>query len=166
VLYAAPRLSVRCPSPARTLTRVNRPFVSPTPVSPPVLLGEVLRLLRLLDGLEPLLELGLPPGLEALRGDVELALHRPESLETAENQLDFIEQLAEAVWGEAAASLPNIPDGASAAGWGPSRHRPVTEFWEQLEQLSEHLCHDAERWHRRRTAGADPLLHKHLHSPV
>ncbi len=120
----------------------------------------------LLDGLEPLLDLGLPPGLAALRGDIELALHRPESLETAENQLDFIEQLAEAVWGEGAASLANIPDGAPAAGGGPSPPHLMAESWGQLEQLAEHLCHDVERWHRRRTAGADPLLQKHLHSPV
>jgi hypothetical protein len=145
---------------------VNRPFVSPTPVPPPVLLGEVLRLRSLLDGLEPLLDLGLPPGLEALRGYIELALDRPESLETAENQLDFIEQLVEAVWEEPAASVTSNPERASAAGWEPSRRHPVAGSWEQLEQLSEHLCRDAESWHRRRTASARHLRQTHLHSPA
>jgi hypothetical protein len=165
-LYAARQLSVRCPPPAQKLTGVNRPFVPPTPVSPPVLLGEVNRLRVLLDGLEPLLDLGLPPALKALRRDVELALDQPESLGTAENQLDFIEELAEAVWGEPAASLTSSLDGASPPGPGHSRRHPMAECWEQLERLSEHLCHDAETWHRRRTANAVAPLPSRLHSPV
>jgi hypothetical protein len=166
-LNATRQLSVRCPPPAQKLTGVNRPFVPPTPVSPPVLLGEVHRLRVLLDGLEPLLDLGLPPGLKTLRRDVELALGQPESLETAENQLDFIEELAEAVWGEPAASLTSSLDGASPSpGPGHSGRQPVAESWEQLERLSERLCHDAETWHRRRTANAVAPLPSRLHSPV
>jgi hypothetical protein len=145
---------------------VNRPFVPPTPVSPAVLLGEVHHLRSLLDGLEPLLDLGLPPALKALRFDIELALERPESLATAENQLDFIEELAEAVWGEPAASLTGSLEEASRVDPGPLLPRRVAESWERLERLSEHLCQDAERWHRRRTAIAGRSELRPLHSPA
>jgi hypothetical protein len=145
---------------------VKRSFIPLTPVSPPALLGEVLGLRSLLDGLAALLDLGLPPGLEALRRDVELALDRPESLETAENQLDFIEELAEAVWGAPAALQASSAEEASADGPAPLHRHGVAESWERLERLSELLCRDAETWHRRRTANAGAPLPSRLHSPV
>jgi hypothetical protein len=144
-----------------TLTGVNRPPVPPTPLSPPFLLGEVRRIRNLLEELARFCDPGLPPGLEAFQRDVELALGRPESLDSAQNQLDFIEELASAVWEEPLLTGHGDLDSLDASG--PQAH------CDQLDRLSEFLCREAESWHRRRTFGAagtpqfqhsqDPFFH-------
>jgi hypothetical protein len=148
------------------LTGVNRPSVSPTPVPPPVLLCEVRQLQSLLAELAGLFDLGLPPILEALRSDVELALKRPESLGAAENQLDFIEEVADAVWGEPLPSLVDGGEGAPPGGLEPHRGSQVLAYWEQLDRLSERLCRQADAWHRKRLVSAAQAPLGRQHSPV
>jgi hypothetical protein len=143
---------------------VNRSSPPPTPVPPTVLISDIQGLRRLLDELARLLDRGLPPGLEAFRSDVELALESPESLETAQNQLDFIEEFAEAVWGEPLFSL-------TGQGAQPGSRRPpcccqVLESCEQLDRLSELLCRDAEAWHRRQVISAAQAGSGLRHSPA
>jgi hypothetical protein len=136
------------------------------PVSPAILLGELRRLRRLLGGLARLLPLGLPPSLEALRLDAELALARPDWLESAENQLDLIEEFAAAVWGQ--------PLGVALIGWaagpggrGPAANPdPLEDSWEELDGLTERLCRDAERWHRSLTLSARGCLMTGFESPA
>ncbi|MDQ6744127.1 MAG: hypothetical protein M3Z97_14645 [Candidatus Dormibacteraeota bacterium] len=135
-------------------------------MSPPVLVSEIGRLGSLLDELTPLLGRGLPPRLQALRSNVELALARPESLETAQNQLDFIEEFADAVWGEPLLSLAGQGLAAPSGGPRPSCLCQLLESWEQLDRLSELLCQDAEAWHRRRMLGAAQPVWGGRHSPV
>jgi len=119
------------------------------PISPTAFLQQVQRLRELLDGLVPLLRLGLPPGFQELARNVSLALERPDSLESPDNQLDFVEEFAETLWGE---SLPDLfgeagPSG-SPAERALSRSR-LEASWEQLDGLSQRLCTDVESWHRR-----------------
>jgi hypothetical protein len=144
---------------------VNHPLAPLTPISPGVLLQEIRELLSLLDDLAPILKFGLPPTFEMLRGDLELALERPESLGTAQNQLDLIEELAEAVWGDSPAALMIRTPTASAADPGLQNQRRPADLLERLDQLSEHLCLRAEAWHRRRTTTALSGLSTVRHSP-
>lgn len=116
---------------------------------PAVFLQQVRRLRELLDGLVPLLRLGLPPGFKELARNVNLALERPESLESPENQLDFVEEFAEALWGQ---PFPDLCDEVGPPGCPAERtlsRRHLEAFWEQLDRLSQHLCTNVESWHRR-----------------
>ena len=120
------------------------------PIPPAAFLQQVRRLRELLDGLVPLLGRGLPPGFQELARNVNLALERPESLESSENQLDFVEEFAEALWGE---PFPDLLDEVgpygSIAERALSRCR-LAASWDQLDCLSQLLCTNVESWHRRR----------------
>jgi hypothetical protein len=142
---------------------VNRSYASSTPVPPAVLLGEVLRLRGLLDELAALSELGLPPALLALRSDAELALEHPESLNDAENQLDFIEEFADAIWGEPFSVLLSHP---GVGERHPQYLREAEPPWEQLDMTSERLCQHVEAWHRRQTVASRSLPDRQLVSPT
>jgi hypothetical protein len=135
-------------------------------MSPSTLLHKIREARSLLEDLVPILDLGLPPALEELRGDLDLALERPESLRTAENQLDLIEELAEAVWIDSPAALIIRSRTASAAGLGLQELRRLADSLERLDRLSEHLCLDAEAWHMRRTTAARTDLATMRHSPA
>ena len=131
------------------------PAASPAPPIPPTaFLQQVERLRELLDGLVPLLRLGLPPGFQELARNVSLALERPDSLESPDNQLDFVEEFAEALWGE---SFPDLFGEAGLSGNLAERALSQSRLeasWEQLDCLSQHLCTDVESWHRRRAVAA------------
>lgn len=133
---------------------MNRFPTPPTPLPPSRLLDELRQVRGLLDELDALLDLGLPPALAALRLDVEVALEQPRCLESARNQLDFIEELSEATWGLAAAVVAGPPPRPRPAG---RRHREAGRLaasWKRLDRLSEELCREAEAWHRRRSSRA------------
>src|ERR1700737_2349729 len=120
------------------------------PIPPAPLGKQVQRLGELLDELAPMLQPGLAPGFETLKRNVRLALERPESLESPENQLDFVEEFAEALWGDPFPDLLSDA-GGSWAGLETVLDRARLEAsWDQLESISEHLCGDVERWHRKR----------------
>lgn len=135
-------------------------------MSPPVLVSVIGGLRTLLNEMAGSLGPRLSPALETFRRDVELALERPESLEIAQNQLDFIEELAGVAWDE-----PLLDCAGPAGGMPPGgRHRacccPALESREQLERVSELLCHDAEAWLRRRASGNRQDRSRHRHSPT
>jgi hypothetical protein len=135
------------------------------PVCPATLLGEIRQLRRLLGELAQLLPLGLPPGLEAVRRDAELALARPDWLASADNQLDLIEEFASAVWGERLGlSLAAGPP--ARTGLEPPTGNPLQDSWEKLDRLTEGLCRDAERWHRGLIPSRRACLTAGLESPV
>lgn len=120
-----------------------------TPIPPASLVKHVQRLGELLEDLAQL-QPGLPPSLETLKRNVLLALDRPESLESPENQLDFVEEFAEALWEDPFPDLLGHP-GISWQGAEETLDSARLEAsWEQLESISEHLCGVVERWHRRR----------------
>jgi hypothetical protein len=137
-----------------------KPPLAP-PLGPAILLGEIRQLRRLLGELAQLLPLGLPPGLEAVRRDAELALARPDWLESADNQLDLIEEFATAVWGER--------PGLSLASWAvlePPAGNLIQDSWEKLDRLTEGLCRDAERWHRGQSLSHRARFSAGLESPA
>lgn len=117
-------------------------------------LQQVQRLRELLDGLVPLFRLGLPPGFQELARNVNLALERPDSVESPDNQLDFVEEFAEALWGEPFPDLfGEAGPSRSLAERALSRSR-LEASWDQLDGLSQHLCTNVESWHRRRAVAA------------
>src|SRR5215471_6913620 len=78
--------------------RSSPPPPRPTPVPPGELLDRANELQGLLEELAELTGCGAAWGMRVLRRNVELALLSPHTLGTADNQLDFIEELAEALW--------------------------------------------------------------------
>ncbi|HEY4026819.1 MAG TPA: hypothetical protein VGO86_10360 [Candidatus Dormibacteraeota bacterium] len=125
---------------------------SPTPVPPADLADRVGELQALVAELVELTECGNAWGMRVLRRNIELAHLSPSTLDSAQNQLDFIEELAEAVWDGADAGF------RYAAQPGPTpeetrrredRRRVVVE---RLDDITHGLCAAAEGW--RDTPGA------------
>jgi hypothetical protein len=120
--------------------------VPPTPVPAADLVAAANRLRPLLAELAQLTGAGHAWGLRVLRRNVEIALLNPETLETAENQLDFMEELVGAVWdGDDPGfrlAVPMGPDPETARAREERRQAIVA----QLDELADHLCHQAEGW--------------------
>lgn len=98
---------------------------------------------RLLDELRSLSAVGAVWGLQPLTENVQLALRRPQTLSSVDNQLDFIEELVDAAWREPPLELLD-PTGA---------RRPdlVESIWESLGATAERLCERVDRWRRKQT---------------
>jgi hypothetical protein len=138
---------------------------SPTPL-PPADLARCVRELRgLIAELAELADCGGSWGMRVLRRNIELALLSPETLDSAQNQLDFIEELAEAVW-----------DGADAGFRFAARPAPTAEetrrrddrrrvVVERLDDITHGLCASAEAWRDVSVAGAVPPPSDHRESP-
>jgi hypothetical protein len=114
---------------------------------PPSELLDCARELRgLVDELADLTGCGGVWGMRVLRRNVELALLSPHTLGVADNQLDFIEELTEAVW--------DGGDGGFRHALAPSSTPDETALREQrrravvgrLDDLAHHLCAAAEAW--------------------
>lgn len=122
------------------------PPLHPTPVPPAELLDRAAELQGLLDELADLTGCGGAWGARVLRRNVELALLSPHTLESADNQLDFIEELTEAVWdgGEAGFRYPLAPDGTRDEAAGRERRRCALVG--RLDEVAHQLCAAAEAW--------------------
>jgi hypothetical protein len=127
-------------------TLPQAPSPRPTPVPPAELLDRSRELRGLLEELAELTGCGGAWGMRVLRRNVELALLSPRTLDVADNQLDFIEELTEAVWDggdvgfrHAVAPGPNPEETARRE----QRRRAVVG---RLDDLAHHLCAAAEAW--------------------
>ena len=125
-----------------------------TPVAPAELLAVAGRLRPLLDELVDLTGAGHAWGVRVLRHNVEIALRRPETLATADNQLDFVEELAGAVWDDAdpgfRSALPPGPDLEESQA-REARRRTLVAF---LDRVTGQLCSEVEGWQRLASAAA------------
>jgi hypothetical protein len=85
--------------------------------------------------------------LQPLRRNVDLALREPETLLTPDNQLDFIEELTEALWQEPV----DEPDASCRPGStcedSVRRSELRRSVWERLDASAERMCERVERWH-------------------
>ncbi len=99
-----------------------------------------------MDELDGLTGCGSTWSMRVLRRNIELALLNPDTLCSAENQLDFIEELAEAAW-----------DGAVQGGnWTAAEALTAQErigregrrrlILGRLDELTHGLCGAAEAW--------------------
>lgn len=162
----------RKPSPPtrRTLAGEVPPGVStpwppgPTPVPPAELAACAVELRALVDELAGLTSCGSAWSVRVLRRNLELALLNPHTLRSAENQLDFIEELAEAVWDGA------VQDGSSTSAAALTAQERIGQeerrrlLLGRLDELTHGLCGAAEAWWELaqaapaagRTAGSNP----------
>lgn len=134
----------------------------PTPVLPEELMACAREVRDLLDELAELSGCGNAWGLRVLRRNVELALASPVTLVSPENQMDFIEELVEAVWDGAdsgfrwavkpADTRAEAPDGTRTR---EERRRDIVE---RFDRLALDLCMRVERWHELEAAAADTPL--------
>jgi hypothetical protein len=114
---------------------------------PPAELADRARELQgLLEELDDLTACGGAWGMRVLRRNVELAVLSPHTLDVADNQLDFIEELAEAVWdggdGGFRHAVAPSPTPDETAG-REQRRRAVVG---RLDDLTHQLCAAAEAW--------------------
>jgi hypothetical protein len=136
------------------------------PLPPEELLQEVRQLRGLLDQLVGLSAPGEAWRLQPLRRNVDLALERPETLLTADNQLDFIEELTEALWQE---PMDELGAGSrSGATWEENARREELRrsVWDRLDARAELLCERVERWHVARVAPPGERTGEHRSSPA
>ncbi|HXM57025.1 MAG TPA: hypothetical protein VOB72_16615 [Candidatus Dormibacteraeota bacterium] len=142
------------------MTRTRRPASSrPWPPTPPPLLATPVPPAQLvacageLHGLvAELVELtggDSAWGVRVLRRNLELAQLGPETLESADNQLDFIEELAEAVWDPADRWLAQAVRPGSTAEETCRREERRRALAERLDEIAQSLCADAAAWHDR-----------------
>ncbi|HKF75453.1 MAG TPA: hypothetical protein VKF59_04865 [Candidatus Dormibacteraeota bacterium] len=133
-------------SPALPAGRTVAPPTSPTPVPPPEMAAVAAELRDLVGTLVALTGSANAWGVRALRRNLELAHRCPATLERAENQLDFIEELREAVWDTADPGLRHgLPAGRTEAEAQASaaRRRAIVE---RLDHLVADLCRAVEDW--------------------
>lgn len=138
-------MSVRRPPCGLQTGPVSRSQIAdqPAPFASEELLHEAKQVAKLLDELGGVSALEMVWGLVPLTENIQLALRRPRTLDSADNQLDFIEELAEAVWREPPLEL-----------FGPAgARRPdlVESIWERLGTCAERLCERVDRWSRKQT---------------
>jgi hypothetical protein len=89
-----------------------------------------------------------------LRRNVELALLAPDTLGRPDNQLDFIEELAEAVWDPADVGFRFAVRPGPTAEETQRREARRRAVVEHLDEIATRLCADAETWHDRAAAAA------------
>jgi len=154
MLVRAPRivrfLSVSRPETWRVMRTPRKPTPPPPPLSTPVppadLVACARELQELVGELADLTGCGAAWGMRVLRRNIELALLSPRTLDTADNQLDFIEELAEALWDGADAGFRHaVTQDATPADTGrrEERRRAVVD---RLDEVAHDLCGAAEAW--------------------
>lgn len=139
---------MRRPAPRRRRGQTDdvAPPRPPTPVPPAQLAACARDLEGLVDELSQLTGCGSAWGVRVLRRNIELALRCPETLASPANQLDFIEELAEALWDAADGGFrhPVRPAPEMEATCGRERRRRAVVA--RLDEIAESLCADAEAW--------------------
>lgn len=134
------------------------PTPQPTPVPAAELVARAGDVRALLDELADLTGCKNAWGLRVLRRNVELALASPETLDRAENQMDFIEELAEAVWDGADSGFRYAVTPAATAAGTHAREQRRQAIVDCFDQLADHLCKQVERWQALETEAAGVSL--------
>jgi len=130
----------------------------PTPLPPPELVAHAHEVRGLLDELAALTGSENAWGLRVLRRNVELAVMSPETLDRPENQMDFIEELAEAIWDGADSSFRYAvkPTATQEGARAPEERREAIVA--RLDRLADQLCKQVEHWQALVGAAADAPL--------
>jgi hypothetical protein len=127
----------------------------PTPVAPARLLTRARELRGLVEDLTELTGCGNAWGVRVLRRNIELALLNPDTLCSPDNQLDFIEELAEALWDATDAGFRHaVQPGATAEETGRRDERRRAAI-ERLDEIAQGLCAEAEAWRAAAAAAED-----------
>src|SRR5437899_2039452 len=94
-------------------------------------------------------------GMRVLRRNVELALLSPHTLDSADNQLDFIEELTEAVWDSGDAGFRHALAPAPTPDETVHREQRRRAVVGRLDEHAHHLCAAAEAWRDQVVATAE-----------
>jgi hypothetical protein len=130
-------------------------LLSPTPLPGADLVACAGELRGLMEELVELTGCGTAWGARVLRRNIELALLSPETLDSADNQLDFIEELAEAVWDGADAGFRYAARPAATPEESRRRDERRRAVVERLDEIAHRLCVEAEAWQDRVAAAAE-----------
>jgi len=122
------------------------PAAKPTPVPAAELIAHAADLRALLRELAEVTGCENAWGLRVLKRNVELALASPETLERAENQIDFIEELAEAVWDGADPGFRYAVTPAATPDATRARELRRQAIVDRFDELADRLCKQVERW--------------------
>src|SRR5215472_12749784 len=133
---------------ATSQSRTGRqaPPPQPTPVPAAELVAHAVDLRALLRELAEVTGCENAWGLRVLKRNVELALASPETLERAENQIDFIEELAEAVWDGADSGFRYAVTPAATPDATRARELRRQAIVDRFDELADRLCKQVERW--------------------
>jgi hypothetical protein len=118
----------------------------PTPVPPDELVACAGELRELVDELTDLTACAGAWSVRVLRRNIELALLSPETLVGADNQLDFIEELADAVWDGPDAGFREAVIPAATPEETVRREERRQAIVARLDDLTHELCAAAEAW--------------------
>ena len=134
------------------------PQPQPTPVPAAELVSRARDVRALLDELAELTGCGNAWGLRVLRRNVELALASPETLDRPENQIDFIEELAEAIWDGADSGFRHAVTPAASPDATRAREERRRAVVDHLDRLADRLCKQVERWQALEDEAAGALV--------
>lgn len=118
----------------------------PTPLPPSELVAHAHEVRALLDELAALTGSENAWGLRVLRRNVELAVMSPETLDRAENQMDFIEELAEAIWDGADSGFRYAVKPAATPEGTRVREQRREAIVARFDRLADQLCKQVEHW--------------------
>jgi hypothetical protein len=112
---------------------------------------------ELQDVLQELSQIGIETSgwsCRVLTGNVRLAVADPGTLTDPTNQIDFIEEIAEAVWDGVDCGLRGQFTSSAGADQGPAREARRGKLVEQLEDLADHMLERAQRWQQQHPGSA------------
>lgn len=136
----------RRPTTARSQPTASPPPLPPTPVPAAELLDRAAELRGLVDELADLTGYGGAWGMRVLRRNVELALLSPHTLDSADNQLDFVEELAEAIWDGGDGGFRHALPSSSTAEETARREERRLALVQRLDEIAHGLCAAGEAW--------------------
>jgi hypothetical protein len=117
-----------------------------TPLPPADLLAAARELRDLLGALTTLTGSVDAWGMRVLRRNVELALRWPATLERADNQLDFVEELAQALWDPGDSAFRHAARRVPSAVETQAMEAHRRAVLERLDGLAADLCARVEGW--------------------
>ena len=130
------------------------PHPGPTPLPRDVLLAHADEVRDLVDELAPLTRADHTWGVRTLRRNTEIALRNPRTLESPENQMDFIEELAESVWAGAEPGDPHVVRRGEIPRQVQADVVRLHQLQDRLDQMAVLLCEHVVRWRRQACAAA------------
>jgi hypothetical protein len=122
-----------------------------TPVPPLDLVRHVKELRALLDEIFGLTEASGLWAVRTLSHHVDLALISPTALISPQNQLDFVDEVLDAIWEAAEVGFGGLRPAPSWEEIGRRQQR-LEMLRGRLEGIADALCEQLETWHRRRSA--------------
>ncbi len=115
------------------------------------------RVSELQDVLQELSQVGIETtswSCRVLTGNVRLALADPGALADPTNQIDFIEEVAEATWDGGDCGVRGRFTSSAGADQGPAREAKRGKLVERLEDLADQMLERAQGWQQQQAGSA------------